>query len=100
LNPDLASLKILQLMYKLSILPYFWGHILLPDAADMKNNGKFGFGIPRNIKSMYKLFQLNTLIFTPYFDPFWAPFWPPCGYGMKNNGRFGFGIPKNIKIDA
>ena len=62
----------------------------------MRNNGRFRFGIPKNIE--INIWIISNEIFE-FHLPFGAQFQPPDGSDMKNNGRFRFGIPKIIEID-
>ena len=84
---------------KLDFTPFFGAPFWLPDRSDMKNNGRFGFGIPKNIEIDICIVPIeNFEFYSPL--PFKALFWLPDGSHMKNNGRFRFGIPKNIEIDT
>jgi len=62
----------------------------------LKNSGKFGFGISKNIKIDTQPIPIKHFAFYSHFE---APFQPPDEADLKNNGRFGFGTPKSTKID-
>ena len=81
------------MIWQILNLTPFWA----PDGPDIKNNGRFGFGIPQNIRIDIWIVQIEHIEFYPFFG---TAFQPLDKVYMKNKSRFIFGIPRNIEIDT
>jgi len=63
---------------------------------DLKNNVRFGFYVPKNIKIDIQHVPIKKFALYPHFG---LPFQSPQEADLKINIRFGFGVPKNNGID-